>query len=271
MKKKIAMVVRQCWIVVSILGLLHVDLHAAEKLVVSINGEGRTLQQIIGDVAHQSGYKIEISESLLGQKVSGRYENISIEDFFVRVLKGNDVFQVFDQQKKMIKIVVTTRKSGRIMVVQSDENAVVTMDWLDSELDGESGKTNRELLKERRETFRDYTPADQELDGESGKTAQDLLDEREKMIQNHDPLTVSLDGESGKTTGDLLQERKEMLESHNPAQQPLDGELGKTVGDLLGARDKDYENYSPENLSLDGEPNKTLQNLLDERDRVYAK
>lgn len=264
----------------SVIGFFCLDTYAAnvqqktEDAVVNISGGDRTLKVIIREVAVQSGYRIEISESLLEQKVSGKFVNTDIGVFFNRVLKGSDIFQIIDQENKTIKLFVTARSQDRILVVEVDSNDAVGSVgsyWLDSGLDGEPGKTNRELLQARDEAFQHYNFREQVLDGEPGKTNQDLLDEQRAVFENYNPDTGALDGEPGKTTGDILRDREKAFENYDSAKHNLDGEPEKTVQDLLDNRDKQFENYDPNTQPLDGEPGKTFQDLLDERDRVYGK
>jgi len=240
-----------------------------EAPLVTINGGGRTLKEIIKEVAVQSGYKIEISESLLRQKVTGKFVDTDIEVFFNRVLKGTDIFQVIEPENKIIKLFVTARTQERIMVVEADGNGAAGDHWLDSGLDGEPGKTNSELLQARDEAFQDYNPGEQILDGEPGKTTQDLLDDRAAAFEKYDQATVKLDGESEKTTQDLLNERAAAFEKYDPATVELDGQPGKTTQDLLDDRAEHFKDYNANKQALDGEPGKTFQDLLDERDRVF--
>jgi len=276
--KKIAFVSTVIFLIFfSVIGFSSLDTYAenvhqeTEESVVTISGGGRTLKEIIREVAVQSGYRIEISESLLEQKVSGKYVRTDVEAFFSRVLKGNDIFQIIDQKNKTIRLLVTVRTQDRILVVEVDGNDVDGSHWLNSGLDGELGKTNKELLLARDEVFRDYNPSEQVLDGEPNRTTQDLLDEREVVFKNFNSDTIELDGEPGKTTGELLSAREKVFENYDSAKNDLDGEPGRTMQDLIDSRDRQFENYDPNSQPLDGEPGKTFQNLLDERDRVYGR
>lgn len=235
--------------------------------LVTVSGKDRALKDIVGEVARQSGYRIEISESLLSQKIGGEYIDTDLEVFFRRVLKGSDVFQVVDMRNKIIKILASVRTKGRVLVVEADSGGRGEDVWLD----GEPNKTNRELLQARVEAYENYDQAEQTLDGESNKTTGDLLKERDEAFSSNDPATQFLDDESGKTTGDLLKERDEAFLSYDLAKQLLDGESNKTTGDLLKERDEAFSNYNPLKQPLDGELGKTFQDLLDERDRAFAK
>jgi hypothetical protein len=259
------------------LGLSCLDTYAASvhegtgDAVVSISGAGRSLKEIIQEVAAQSGYRIEISESLLDQQVTGKFVNTDIEIFFNRVLRGSDIFQIIDQGNKTIRLFVTARTQERILVVEAEHDDIVESYWLDSGLDGEPDKTNKELLQARDEVFQNYNFGEQILDGELEKTNQDLLDEREGIFENYNADTYELDGQPGQTTGDILRARKKTFENYDSAKHNLDGEPGRTTQDLLDNRKKQFENYDPNSQPLDGEPTKTFQDLLDERDRVYGR
>lgn len=235
--------------------------------LITVSGKNRVLKDIVAEVAKQSGYRIEISESLLGQNIGGEYIDMGLEVFFRRILKGNDLFQLVDMENKTIKILATARKQGRILVVEADSGGSGEDVWLD----GDPNKTTRELLQDRAEAYGNYDPAKQTLDGEPGKTTGDLLTDRDEAFSNYDPAKQPLDDESGKTTGDLLRERDEAFLSYDPAKQSLDGEPGKTTGDLLKERDEAFSNYDSFKQPLDGELEKTFQDLLDERDRAFAK
>lgn len=234
--------------------------------LVNISGANRPLKDIVREVSRQSGYRIEISESLLGIKVGGEFVDVDLATFFRRLFRGSNVFQIIDQESKAILVYTTLRnQQDRILVVETDRQGNVGDNWLD----GEPGKTNKDLLQERLEVFKNYNPAEHELDGEPGKTSQDLLDERAAAFEKYNPATAVLDGESGKTTADLLKDREEVFKDYDPAQHGLDGFPEKTTQDLLDERTEQFKNYDASKHDLDGQPGRTFQDLLDERDRVF--
>jgi len=241
--------------------------------VVNIYGKNRLLREILWEVSKQSGYKIEIGESLLDQKVNGRYVDATIDNFFHRLLKGRDVFQVVDPDQKIIKIHSTARKNERALVVKAvaDNQGSAEDRWADNGLDGEPDKTYENLIQAQAAVFKNYNPAEHVLDGEPGKTTQDLLDEKAAVFAEYNPARIALDGEPGKMSGDLLKARAAVFRRYDPAKQALDNDPAKTDKDLLDERAAVFAAYDPARQPLDGQPEKTWQNLLDERDQVFSK
>ncbi|MEA3469836.1 MAG: hypothetical protein U9R57_16665 [Thermodesulfobacteriota bacterium] len=272
--RRIRLSERLLFLLVACLGMsfVCVDGYAASEHQVSdvprvnISGDNRPLKDIVREVSKQSGYRIEISESLLSIKVSGEFVDVDISTFFRRLMRGSDVFQVIDQESKAILVYTTLRnQQDRILVVDTDRQGNVEDNWLD----GEPGRTNKELLQDRLEVFKNYNPADYGLDGEPERTSQDLLDERAAAFEKYDPAVVVLDGESGKTTADLLRDREEAFKKYDPVRNVLDGFPGKTTQDLLDEQTEQFKNYDASKYDLDGQPGRTFQDLLDERDRVF--
>lgn len=229
---------------------------------ISISGKNRTLENILGEVSQQSGYRIEISESLLTQKVGGEYVDIEIGMFFNRTLKDIDIFQVIDVENKVIKILATARKYERTLVVDKNDKNGVESSWLD----GEPGKTSHDLRNEQADVYATYKQGEQRLDGEPGKTFQDLLDERELVYKDYNPAKQKLDGGRGETVQGLLDEQDEVYATYKQGEQQLDGEPGKTFQDLLDERELVYENYSQADQELDGEPGRTVKDLISEQE-----
>ena len=234
--------------------------------LVKIEGRNRSLREIVWEVSQQTGYKIEIGESLLDQKVNGRYADASVDTFFHRILKGRNVFQVVDPEKKIIRIRSTLRKTEQSLVVEAQSYSNNNRNGLDGEK-----TTFGTLLHARAEVFKNYDPGDHELDGEPGKTTQDLLEARTTAFANYDPDNVELDGNPGKMNGDLRRAQQEVFAKYDPAEHQLDNNTSKSYQDLLDAKALVFAKYDAGKQPLDGQPEITWQELLDAREKVFSK
>ena len=79
--------------------------------VVSMDVADRPLGQVVRQIASQTGYDIVIFENWKKVQISGKFDNIPIEEFFRRALKGRNVFLTVDERQKKITVQATDYSS----------------------------------------------------------------------------------------------------------------------------------------------------------------
>ncbi|MFP7753274.1 hypothetical protein ACLG6S_01210 [Thermodesulfobacteriota bacterium B35] len=82
--------------------------------------KNKTLEDVSTEITDQVGYRIVIDEKWKNIPVSGRFHNISAEDFFRRVLKGVNVILTIDTKRRII--VVQTAGKSLSKYIQRHEN-----------------------------------------------------------------------------------------------------------------------------------------------------
>lgn len=71
---------------------------------VNLDADGRSLQDVIHLVTLQSGVTVDVDKKWADLKVKGSYENVSLDEFFRRVLKGENYTILFDDLGKLVSV-----------------------------------------------------------------------------------------------------------------------------------------------------------------------
>lgn len=205
--------------------------------LINVSFKNKQLRDIIAEVAKQTGYKIEISEGLLSQKATGRYENIDMDAFLRRVFKGRNVFQIIDDKTKVVKIYSSLREKGKTVTVDSN----VGFEYGDQPLDGQPDKTLSALLRERDMFFENVDTSAIPLDESSGVTPGELKRRQEQFYKNVNAGAIPLDPDSGASPEGLKQKQQEFYKTVDVENIPLGDETTMTPRSLRESRDKFYE------------------------------
>ncbi len=203
-----------------------------EKLI-NVSSHGEQLQDILVKISNQTGYQVEISESLLDYKVTGRYENVALDSFLRRIFKGMNVFQVIDNDSRTVKIYSSLR---------GDEKTVVLAPYAGA---------------------RGYV-----LDGEKDKTLEDLLEARDTFYEQVDASTIPLD-ETGITPGELQRKKEEYYQRVDVDSIPLEAKTNTSPGSLQQAREKYFQTADVDAMQLDQDTSQSLGELKEKRDKFY--
>ena len=174
----------------------------------SFDLNGQSMAEIAGLISKQMNYKILMDEDLSTVTVSGKYDNITLQDFFSRRLfRGNNIIVLYDDDNRVIEISSFGTKNRMIEYNQTSyyKLKVASPGTDSSEMEIQPG------IKRRDAVFLTNTiaPKDQEIqpgikrgDVIQVKDDTDLLDreiqpgiKRRDVVKNHtirDPLTVEI-------------------------------------------------------------------------------
>lgn len=223
---------------------------------ITLSFQNEPLKNVIKEVSSQTGYKIEISESLLSQNVTGQYVDIDLDSFLRRMFKGMNVFQVIDAKKKELKIYSSLREKGKTVVLASRPD----VDYGDQPLDGQSDKTLSALLKERDMFFESVDTGQIPLDESSGVTPAELKRRQEEFRQNSDVAAIPLDENSGSSPESLKMKQQKFYQSVDPDNIALD-ESGATPRELAQSQEAFYQNTDVDDIPLDETTSETPNSL----------
>jgi hypothetical protein len=95
-----------------LLGLVVVALSTASAvasgkksdLIVSIDGNNRPLREVLTDISRQTAWTVVVDERLIDKAISGKYNEIGLESFLKRSLKGEALIVLYDQAAKSVDI-----------------------------------------------------------------------------------------------------------------------------------------------------------------------
>ncbi|MBM9602674.1 hypothetical protein [Desulfopila inferna] len=96
------------------------------KLQISFDVKNESLRNVLQSISAETGYRIEVNKELLDIKVSGSFKDTTLTAIISRILKGNNVFIVEDNSKKLLSvrsIASAPNQSMEIFNVDQDEGS----------------------------------------------------------------------------------------------------------------------------------------------------
>ncbi|MFT5697855.1 MAG: hypothetical protein ACI8ZB_000709 [Desulforhopalus sp.] len=86
--------------------------NANENLIISLELDQASMKNIVEIISKQTGYTVELDESLDNILVSGHYNSIKLETFLQRALKGSNSFFVISADNKTIIVKTATSQNN---------------------------------------------------------------------------------------------------------------------------------------------------------------
>jgi len=93
---------------------------AQEPLTVNVQLKDRALGLVLKDIADSTGYVIRFDADWRDRKVSGRFNRVSLENFFRRALREDNFFITYNEEKRVVTVQLLTRKSHLISTSIND-------------------------------------------------------------------------------------------------------------------------------------------------------
>lgn len=75
-----------------------------EGVRINLELKDSPLDRVVKDIKQQTGYTIILSESLVSVPVTGLYTDVTIDNFFTRVLRGKNISILSDENEKLIVV-----------------------------------------------------------------------------------------------------------------------------------------------------------------------
>ncbi len=80
----------------------------------SVTFTGEPLRDVLAEVNQKSGYRVRLGKELGSVKVSGKFNQVTINEFFKRVLKGKNVVLEFSDERKTLSVQTFAMASGSV-------------------------------------------------------------------------------------------------------------------------------------------------------------
>lgn len=231
---------------------------AAEKLI-DLDVDGKPLREVIGMIAQQTSYEIAIDAKWGDHPVSGKYDQVTVDDFFKRTLRGenisiihNDadrkiVVRLFGQKMPVKYLSVSVGPDGSLKqkhLSQSEEFARLKEDpdFVDI-----GGATNAEKWEKHRaqaeEHAREKTdPAFTDMSGMSNeeKWQEHAAQSRQHELMKKDPAFVDMGGMKNE---EVWQQHKTQAAAHEQMKNNPDfvDESGMRNADIREMHQKQNE------------------------------
>jgi len=71
---------------------------------VDLTGHAKSLNEILGQLTKQTGYKIEIPKDWDSLQVKGKFIDVPVEKFFRRIIRGQSISVMIDKKRKNIQV-----------------------------------------------------------------------------------------------------------------------------------------------------------------------
>jgi len=92
-----------------------------EKLI-SIELEHQPLRLVIDEISKQSGYAVRVDEKIASTPVSGKFKEVTVDSFFQRALRGQNVSVLFDDKKGFVSVRSFGQKDSEVNYIVSKNN-----------------------------------------------------------------------------------------------------------------------------------------------------
>lgn len=100
-RKTVLACILQCFFVL-LLAQSYYGISLAETdITVNFSGKETPIKEVVTELSRQTGYTIALDKQLDELSVSGQYEDVTVDEFFQRILRGYNISIVHDDQNAM--------------------------------------------------------------------------------------------------------------------------------------------------------------------------
>lgn len=219
----------------------------ADATSFSVDVSNVPLSQVLLDISSQTGFKIMIEKDLHDVSVSGKYVDVSIEEFMRRALRGKNISVISDNGQKVVLVRYFGKKSPLGDMLLIGENV---QDGPGSVLTQEQLSAIKELHKEQMEEYEKWKADPDSIDPYTGVRLGDLREMHQEQTQNYEEWKNnpdSMDPYMGKSLGAINSQYSEQKQAHdkwreNP--ESVDSYTGMKLGNLQALHGQQEESYN---------------------------
>lgn len=205
-------------------------INASGEIVNIIYDKSKTVNDVIQDIHSQTGYQIIIDEGLRDVPINGKYLNVEIEPFLLRIFKGYNVSIITSVEQKICYVETLGSRRGR-QVEMSSRGAPS-----DTEANIEDIK---KLHAEQQREIQAYLDNENAKDSQSGEKLSVIRalhlkqqDEIAKFVKDTSRIEP-LSGMSISEMQEMQEEQQNEIESFkNSLDDIVDDETGMTLGQI---------------------------------------
>ena len=246
-----------------------------DVFVYDLEFSGESLQEAATRVSSQTGYQIVIKKEWADIPVNGQFDGVTVEKFFQRVLRGQNLSIISSVEKKVFVVRLFGDKkldnllsiSGKPTGSSSSGPEVVDVDIMDGQKISEIKELYAQYEEEERRFRNDPNRVDP-MDGQSISEIQELQAEYEADYEKwkKDPNRVDpIDGQKISEIRKLQAEYEAEVErwKNDPeAVDPMDGQKLSEIRRIYAEYEAEYERWKndPNRVDpMDGQPISEIQ------------
>jgi len=91
----------------------------------SLNFEynGQTMAEVAGEISRQLNYKVLMADELTQKKISGKFHNVTLNDFLARIFKDTNIILLYDEIDNQVTISSFGKKNH---MIEYDQTGIYT-------------------------------------------------------------------------------------------------------------------------------------------------
>ena len=193
-----------------------------------IEANNKPFTEVADEIFKQSGYKIIFDEKWNTLPVSGKYSDVTIEEFFRRVFRKQNTSLLFDNQGKFVVVRFFGDKSFKELMSTSLADTSGNREQVPEEI--------AELHRQQHQELEDYLNDPESVDPMSGMklvVIREMHDEQHAELEQMKNNPDTIEPTSGATVGELQQlqaaQQKENDQLRNNP-ETVEPESGMNVG-----------------------------------------
>ncbi len=93
---------------------INVQTAQGEPAQLTLKYKGASMREVAGDISRQLNCKVIMDEDLANTTVSGQFQDVSLDDFFARTFKGNNIIVMYDDKAQSVTV-SSFGKKGRML------------------------------------------------------------------------------------------------------------------------------------------------------------
>lgn len=234
-------------------------------LIISLDLDNQELKDVLMTISTQTGFTVNVDSDWISNKVTGNYSKISVENFFHRILRGNNISVLVNEDEKSITVRSFGKKVSSLYSVFIQPGGGV------EPLSGVA-MDEIEMIRIREQKELDGQHANIEpLTGISMSDIKSIQANEEKSYQEYlnDPESVEkLTGMKLSEIRDVRgQEQEEEVYGQETNIEPLTGVSLSEIASIQANEEKSYQEYVEDPNSTEPLTGMTLREI--EEVRMY--
>jgi len=215
-----------------------------ERLI-SIELVHQPLRIVIDEISKQSGYAVRIDEKIASIPVSGKFKDVTIDSFFQRALRGQNVSVLFDDKNGFISVRSFGRKDSEVNYIVSNGDGNESFLPVDQQKIKQLHALQEHQIKEYENNPESVEP----FTGIKLADIKSLHARQERQIEEYENNPKSVEPLTRMKLADikLLHDRQEReineYENDPKAVEPLTGMKLKDIQSLHARQERQIEEY----------------------------
>lgn len=182
---------------------------AAEKgLMVNIKCKETHFKELVKTIYEQTGYKVEASDNLLNEAISGDFSNTDLFDFIKRAFSQKSIFIINDTDNHILRIGDLRENKNYVAIDAESGNTMTVLDQNELE-----ERDIQEIIASRDEVEKMIETGEHVVGLSENLTLNEMIDSRDEVEQLIESGELVVEIAPGLPLSGLLEDRDEVEKS----------------------------------------------------------